>query len=272
MDGEHVICLDVNMAAPNIARSPGWNRLAMFLAVSVVSFALSTHETEAQDLPEGFTTVFASPSFKLGETVVGIDGWEPVADTKTRPEMARIEPLLNGSQTGLLLLSYGLDKHLSEKLTGLVRMTAVFNFSNFGSGQLLLKPMFLTSVGYITFGYRGRSNAPDSEPSGFFFEAPTSVENSEMRKECLVKREDLIEGQPYTVTLDVDCDARLFTISVTGKKADSSPLQVKVADISYESQYLAPAMINGIRIISGGGTRPDTRILLESVSLKPLVQ
>lgn len=240
------------------------------LVVSMMTFGLFSSQAGAQEAEDGFTTIFSCPPFKEGETVLGIEGWKAAnGEAEQNPETVTVESLTNGKgKTGLMLRSYGIDKIISEKLVGQVRVTAVFNFSDFGRGRLMVAPFMGGRIDVISFGYLGDTRLSTPEKFGIAYEVRSSNDDSAPMWKVLVPISELREGQPYTVTADIDFESETFSVSVTGTKADGTALQVSESGISFMGQWKASSL-NGLRIL-GSGTPIETRILLESVSVKPL--
>lgn len=246
------------------------------LLAGVIALGLISGQAGAAEAGGGFTTVFSVPPFKVGETVLGIDDWTAgTKSTEERPETVTVESLAGGDQkTGLLVQSYGIDKRLSDTLAGQVRVTAVFNFNEFGLGRLIIAPMMGGRIDVFDFGYLADAKELDPNKSGFSYLAQSADENPDdanaapRPRQMLVPRSDLIEGQPYTLTADIDFAMQTVTISVTGKKADGTALQVSVPDVSFLGRW-NPQSLTGVRIL-GGGSADSARILLESISAKSI--
>lgn len=249
-------------------------KTSVFIAVlaSVLALGLISCQEKPWVPPDGFTTEFSSPPFQEGKSVLGIDGWVAVTQAKGETTgTAILAPLAEGGgKTGLLLQSSEIEKRLTGGLPGRVRVTAVFNFSDFSPGRLIIAPIMGGEMGIFSFGYQAEANESNPKKTGFFYSAQTIGEDlfnetpPPPRRHMLVPRSDLIKGQSYTVTADINFQGQSALLSVTGQKADGTPLQVSETEVSFMGD-LIPYSIEGFQILGGNG-----QIFLESVSIQPI--
>lgn len=249
-----------------------WESAFIPLLASVLAFGLISCQEKPWVPPDGFTTEFSSLPFQEGKTVLGLDGWVAVTQAKGEtPGTATVAPLADGGgKTGLLLQSAEIEKKLSDGLPGRVRVTAVFNFSDLSSGRLIIAPILQGETRVFSFGYQADTNETNPAENGIFYLAQTL--GGDLQDEppppppplILVPRSDLMKGQSYTVTVDIDFERQCAFISVAGEKADGTALQVSELELSFMGD-LVPSSIDGIRILGGEG-----RVFLESVSIQPI--
>lgn len=242
--------------------------ITFLLGFGGMVFTVIAQESEENT---GFSTTFSVPPFQVGEMVNGMDGWEVISNAAENPQTAMVDYLPNSdSQTGLRLSSYGVEKKTPRRLEGQVRLAAVLNFEELRGGHLMLIPILAHRVDIISLGYDARPDAPDNAGIICITQIPDELSEklTPTQTRLIVPRADLVEGEPYVITADLDLDTQVMSLSVSGKKNGGGNLDVKVAGISFSGKW-STKWLSGLRVV-GGGAPNAAPVLLESASVKAL--
>lgn len=197
------------------------------------------------ELRSDYTPNFAEPPYTSGLTVIGIEGWENRLPSEgDNSETAIVENVsLNEDKTVIALENASL-KNISfppayGELVTLTFSVAVDFHENVPKGRHLRIWTAGTLLGEIYyeandeggFGYRG---VGDGRSGGII---------------C-VPFEDIAENSFYTFTIDIDASTQSYSISVTGLKADGSPLAYKAEGVEFLSPGKGTVEIKGIHLLT----------------------
>lgn len=186
-----------------------------------------------------YTVPLAEPPFKFGETIIGIEGWEHrlVAD-KENNDSARLEKLYWEDELPVFVFDGASVKNDFPKTTGSqVRITlrVAFTFPE--------KPLALQQFRLLIGGAPFREIVfQGNEEGGIGFGAGDA-----RTMKVLVPFHELKSQSFYTITILMDYDRASYDISITGTKADESPLTFEQKDIAIEG---APHALQNMAIIT----------------------
>lgn len=216
---------------------------------SVVALAavLLTASAALADL----TTPFTAPPFKLGSTLIGLEGWEMrLPNTLDNGTIARLVNVRWDDYRPAALLDGASIKNAFPATTGSkVRVTAQVAFTFPAAGPDLAQARIL--IGGAPFGEIAFKCHRDGG-LGFSDGTPKNLK-------VLVPIKDLKGNSYYAVTILVDYDSSTFDVSITGEKPDGSPLAFEEKAVPFEAQKKA---MQGVSLITSKVARTYLRQLL----------
>lgn len=244
--------------------SPRLIALLLFVIAGVLT-------AQAEEASNGFSTVFADPPFKVGESVLETGGWYAVGPL-TWPEnehrLLKMTPVIaeipgDGSKTAVIIPSYGIEKRFPEKLQGRVRITSVLQIGPDGSATIYFSPLIGNRL-LVNYGCSAKNE-------GFYYEIPEQsglgIEGEKPR--TIVPPQDITAWEPYTLVMEMNLDADTFDLHITGKKSDGSPLDAVMKDIPLPlpGGIKMERNVSGIRLV-GSDNVQKPNIFLESLEVR----
>lgn len=249
-------------------------RLMVFLSALLCVLVFSGAETARSESPADGSVVmaFTIPPFAEEETVAGIDGWKMISSGN--PELAVVRSH-GGSQPGLLLRCYGIERLLPERMASQITLTAVVQFGVVADqgtvSTFTFMPIVGVGVGAAPFGF-DNADATDPAPGGFFYTEKSLDENDQVvqKRVNLLPRSVAYEGARFTLVLGMDLDEQTYTLAITGTDAGGQPVRAQSEKVSMEvpgRPSVGNQFLNGIRLASG--MPASTEFFVESITITP---
>lgn len=244
----------------------------LFIRLLLVVTGMLT--AQAQEITNGFSTVFSVPPFQVGEFPLEANGWTavgPLANAEDEYQRSRWAPVIaevpmNGSKTALVVPSHGIIKYLQDELQGRVRVTSVMQIGPNASAELCISLLFGKRA-LIDFGCETRKNL---KREGFYYQinGVPSLNIEALESKTIIPLENIVPWEPYTFVVEVDIDAQIFDLRIMGKKPDGSPLDVveKGIPLDFLTDTHIERKVSGVRLV-GSGSVEIPGIFLESLEV-----
>jgi hypothetical protein len=222
----------------------------MKFAAPFLAAALLTASAALADLAAPFT----APPYKLDASIIGLEGWEMRAPNAVDDgSTARLVAVRWDDFRPAVRLEGASIKNSFPPTTGSkVRITAQMAFTYPSTGPDLPQTRIITNApfGEIVFKYSGDGGLGISDGTRTNFKV-------------LVPLSDLKPNCYYTFSVLVDYDSSTYAVSISGEKADGSPLAFEEKGVSFESKT---KVLKGVAIITSRFARAYLRqLLIESL-------
>lgn len=212
--------------------------------LSVFAFAIFT--LSLLNVRADFIPNFGAAPYAMDQTVIGVDGWEyrlPDREQNT-PDMARVVQLANnGLKPGLELKNVNLRNVSFPPATG-DKITVSFSLALEVPKGKPLGRSFRLWFGSVPLG---EIYFEEGEAGGFGYGA----ENDGRTGGTLcIPQADVSDNNFYTFTLEIHSTQLTYDLTVTGEKADGSPLNFKATAVPFLGPMKKEAVVDSISIIS----------------------
>lgn len=187
-----------------------------------------------------FVTHFSSPPYKLNESIIGIDGWEP-RGVAVNPSNAGLAPRVvalrwDDYKNVLLLRGAQLKNAFSPTTTEHVKVTMRIAITGPDRGNLHQTRILIGGSPFGEIIYDAGVEGGLGFGSGNARSGKIIVPRSQMKMNSF-----------YTFTINIDYGAKTYDYTVTGESRDGSPFKVEEKGLPVEKG----TFLEGLQILSG---------------------
>lgn len=201
-----------------------------------------------------YTVPTADPPFQTGKTIIGIEGWDYRVDANKNEDTARLAKVRWDEGRPAFILDGASIKNDFKKTEGSkVRVTLRVGFL-FPQANIELQQFRLLIGGAPFPEIAFQANKDGGLGIG---------DGSGRKMDILVPYSEIKSRSYYTITALVDYDKMAYDVTISGVKADGSPLNFERKDIGFDST--SPGMEGMIFI-----TASSVRVYVSQISVESL--
>jgi len=208
--------------------------LSAFLALGVLSMS---------SLRADYTVPIADPPFSLGKSIIGIEGWEHRVDAHKNEDAARLARVRWDEGRPAIILSGASIKNDFPKTEGSKARVSLRVAFLFPQANIELQQFRLLIGGAPFPEIVFQSNKDGGLGIG---------DGTGRKMDVLVPYSEVKSRSYYTLTVLVDYDQMAYDVTISGVKADGSPLNFERKGVGFESTN--PGM-QGMAIITANSVR-----------------
>lgn len=203
-----------------------------------------------------YTASFEDPPFKIGETILGINGWQPRLANASPDDAAETARLVkvrwDGYKPAAVLSGASIKTEFPKTEGARVQVTVRLAITYADKASPLQQFRLLSDAPYGELVFSANENGGLGLGNGT---------GRDMK--VLVPFKDLKPNSYYTFKATINYDQMTYDIVITGEKADGTPLNFEEKNVAFESTKTG---INGVAIINSR----DVRVYLQQLSVESL--
>lgn len=218
-----------------------------------LSAAFAVGVLSMSSLRADYTVPMTDPPFSMGKSVIGIEGWEHRSDRANDDAVRLVKVRWDDYRPALFLYGASIKNDFPKTHGTQVRVTLKVAFS-FPMARINLQQFRLLIGGapFPEIAFQANSDG------GIGFGDGTG-----RSMEILVPYKDVKSQSFYTITALIDFDKMTYDITITGVKADGSPLSIERKEIPFN---MATRALQGMSII----TAKSVRVYISQLSIESL--
>lgn len=206
-----------------------------------------------------FKPDFSAPPYVLNQTVLKVDGWEDRLPTEEdTTETARLAPVSWNQDKPAIVLERSSLKNISFPPAKSDRVSIAFSVAVDVLGQVQPGRQFRI---FFTGAPIGEVYYDADPEQGFGYHG---VNDGRTGGTVCIPSADVVNNSYYTFLFDLNAATQTYDISVTGKKADGTPLAFKAENIPFLSPLKGDLSVNGVHLLSG----PWLNVYLGSLAIE----